>query len=87
MNRFEKWLFERLARRMVRQGFDHQRNITALYRVVDEAATKEFYEDNRPTLHSFLRECHTSSLEDTWSESYANSVFAKSCYPQAEVSE
>lgn len=62
MTRFEQWYIKRILKREVRQGFDHQRNITNLYTLIREAAENEFYEDNIPTLNSALREWFEDSL-------------------------
>lgn len=53
----------RIIRREVRQGHDHDRRITNLYRMVRKAAREEFYEDNDPTLNQFLTECFEASLK------------------------
>jgi len=66
MNRFEKWLLRKLCTRLVIQGPDHRRFITDYYRVMAEAATNEFNEDNKYTLHDFLSECNNDSLQETW---------------------
>ena len=58
----EKWLLRRLCSRLVIQGPQHKRNITEYYKAMAEAARKEFSEDNKITLDSFLAECHQDSL-------------------------
>jgi len=64
MNKFEKWLLKRLAQRLVVQGYGHGANITEYYRVINDAARREFNEDNKPTLDSLLSDCHRDSLVD-----------------------
>jgi len=56
MNRFERWFMRRVIVHEVRQGFDHDKRIIALYQMVRDACEQEFYEDNMPTLNSFLAE-------------------------------
>ena len=64
MNWFERWFLKRLCKKLVIQGPAHRRNIIEYYSIMQEAAKKEFYEDNKPTLDSFLEECHKESLGD-----------------------
>ncbi len=40
----------------VTQGYEHARNIEALYALIREACEEEFTEDNAPTMDAFLRE-------------------------------
>ncbi len=58
LNRFERWMLERLIAKVVRQECRHKENITALYQAVYDRARYSFYEDNKPTLDSFLDECY-----------------------------
>lgn len=58
LTKFERYILKRICRRLVRQGWYHKRRITEYYKIMREAAQAEFTEDNRPTLNSFLRECH-----------------------------
>lgn len=37
MNRIESWLFKRILRKQVTQGFDHARRITNMYAMVRRA--------------------------------------------------
>ena len=62
MTRFEKWFIKRIFEREVQQGYDHDKKIMNLYRMVHRAALKEFREDNKPTLDDFLREQFEKSL-------------------------
>ncbi len=57
MTKFEKWLLKRIFRRIVIQSSMHRRNITEVYRLLHKAASKQFNEDNKPTLDGFLYEC------------------------------
>lgn len=61
MNWLEKQILKKIARKLVKQGPRHSDNITEYYRVMQEAATKEFYEDNWYTLKDFLQECHSQA--------------------------
>lgn len=56
MTWFEKWFLHRVFRKEVRQGFDHSRHISELYALIREAAEREFFEDNAPTLDASLLE-------------------------------
>ena len=62
MNRLELWFVRHLINREVIQGA-HRRRIIRLYSLITEAARNEFKEDNKPTLDSFLEECHKASLD------------------------
>ncbi len=62
ITRFERWLLKSLTRRLVVQGPAHQDNITDYYRIMNDAARREFNEDNKPTLDDFLMECQEQSL-------------------------
>lgn len=64
MNRFEEWFMNRIIQREVRQGFDHQRKITDLYKMIRVACEREFYEDNTVTMNSNLREWFEKSLRN-----------------------
>jgi hypothetical protein len=57
MTRFTRWLLTIICRRLVVQGPDHKDNIIEYYRIMRDAASDEFREDNEPTLYSFLSEC------------------------------
>lgn len=61
MNRINQWLFRRIVAREVLQGFDHGNKITNLYREIRIAVTREFNEDNAPTLGFFLDDCYASA--------------------------
>jgi len=54
-----KWI----AKKIVIQSCDHKNNIVIYYRIIADAARKEFREDNKVTLDSFLSECHSGSLK------------------------
>lgn len=57
-------LTKNYIRDTVSQG-GHEDRIIALYKMIYEAAKKEFSEDNKPTLDLFLRECFESSMKQT----------------------
>jgi len=61
MNRLELWILRRVAKKVVIQG-DHMRKITQFYGVLIEAAKEEFTEDSKPTLSSFLKDCHRQAI-------------------------
>jgi hypothetical protein len=65
MNRFERWFMKRIIRREVRQGFDHQERITAMYRMIRVACENEFYEDNVTSQNAYLTEWFEKSLRKT----------------------
>jgi hypothetical protein len=50
-------ILKNICKRIVKQGPLHQARITAYYKIMREAAEKEFTEDNKPTLDAFLQEC------------------------------
>jgi len=62
MNKFEEWMMKRIIKREVRQGYDHRKNITNLYKMVRVACEHEFTEDNTVTLNSYLTEWFEDSL-------------------------
>ena len=56
MTKFDRWFLKRLCRKIVKQG-RHSQRITEYYRIIMEAARKEFTEDTSPSLNSFMLEC------------------------------
>lgn len=52
-----------IANEIVIQSREHRQNIIDYYKIINEAAKKEFTEDNKPTLDSFLKACYENSLE------------------------
>lgn len=56
LGRIESWVFKRILRKQVTQGYDHDKRISNIYAMVREACEQEFYEDNAPTLDANLRE-------------------------------
>ena len=63
LTRTTDFLLRRICQKLVRQGPFHQARITAYYRIMHEAARKEFTEDNVPTLNGFLQECHEAATK------------------------
>ena len=63
MTKFEMWFLKRVIRKQVIQSEHHDRRITNLYTMIVDAARKEFYEDNKPTLDDFLKELHQKALD------------------------
>ena len=64
MNKFERWIMNRIIRKEVIQGFDHDERIINMYRMIRIACENEFTEDNVYTRNAYLRECHEASLEE-----------------------
>lgn len=65
MNKIERWFAQRIIRREVQQGFDHNGQITELYRMIRMACENEFYEDSPTTQNAYLREWFENSLRKT----------------------
>lgn len=62
MNKFQRWLLQRIARTVVVQG-NHKNRIIEFYKILMDAAQNEFTEDNKLTLDDFLEDCHTRALK------------------------
>ena len=60
MTKFQKWVFTAIVRRQVTQG-NHKAQILEMYMLIREACEREFFEDNTPTLDSFLKELFDES--------------------------
>lgn len=56
MTRFQKWMLRGILREVVRQDGYQEQKITQLYAQIREAVEQEYYEDNKPTIDSFLTE-------------------------------
>jgi len=54
---FQRWILGKIFRKIVTQGPDHMDNIRDVYSLLRESAEEEFYEDNAPTLDSFMFDC------------------------------
>ena len=63
ITKFQYRVLAWIAKKLVIQSHEHQRNITIYYRIINDAARDQFREDNKPTLDDFLEECHRDSLE------------------------
>lgn len=63
MNLYHRYILVRAAKAAVVQG-DHKRRIIDFYSILVDAARREFTEDNKVTLDSFLRECHQEALNE-----------------------
>ncbi len=63
MSPFTLWLFRKLVRDNITQGPHHQSNLEQMYRIIQEEAQREFYEDNAPTLNGFLDDCYVAGRE------------------------
>jgi hypothetical protein len=66
ITKLQIWLLRRICRALVRQGPLHARNIEAYYQIMQEAAHREFSEDNWHTLNHFLTECHQKAAMSTF---------------------
>ena len=53
-----KWI----ATKIVIQSCQHKKNIIMYYKILGDAARKEFTEDNKITLDSFLSDCFNTSI-------------------------
>lgn len=63
MTNFQIKILKWIAKKIVIQSSYHQNNIIQYYKIIAEAATNEFREDNKITMDSFLIECHERSLK------------------------
>jgi len=61
MGWFTRYILCRICRKLVQQGPEHEWRITEYYRIMHEAAKKEFTDETDPSLNAFLSECHTNS--------------------------
>ena len=67
MNTIERWFLKRIIKKEVTQGYDHQKNITNLYRMIREEVQEEFIEDNVPTINCVLAECfNETQIPTAW---------------------
>jgi len=64
MTGFDRYVLRLICKKLVVQGSTHESNIVEYYRIMKEVAKQEFTEDNKPTLDSFLAECHQKSLKE-----------------------
>ena len=64
MTCFQKCLLKWIAKKIVIQSHLHKANIINYYHILNEAVREQFNEDNKPTLESFLKECHEESLKE-----------------------
>ena len=66
LTKFERWMLRRIFRRAMAQSPAHPNNIRDIYSLVREAARKEFYEDNDPTLNLFLQEQFAAAQQEVF---------------------
>lgn len=64
MTDLERYFLERLFRKQVKQGIDHNVRIRELYTMIRLAAEEEFTEDNIDTLNEFLTRQFNNSLRE-----------------------
>ncbi len=57
LDKKDRRALQTICQKLVKQGHLHKARITAYYKIMREAAEKEFKEDNKPTLEAFLQEC------------------------------
>ena len=62
ITKLQKCVLHCVARKIVRQSFDHKNNIITYYKIIADVAKKEFTEESKQSLNSFLIECHKCSL-------------------------
>lgn len=63
MTKLKEWFLKRIIEKQVIQGYDHDKKIINLYRMIYNACREEFYEDNTVTLNLFLTECFEKSCD------------------------
>jgi hypothetical protein len=63
ISKFGIFALERIAQHVVIQG-DHRKRIIHYFRILIEAARKQFTEDNKLSLDSFLMECFEEALRE-----------------------
>jgi len=63
ISKIKSWILSKICDRLVEQGPNHKGLITQYYKIMAKEARKEFREDNKLSLDSFLRECFEKSLE------------------------
>lgn len=56
ITKFERWMLKKIFSRIMQQGPHHMQNIQEVYRLVDQAAKKQFNEDNDATRLEYLTE-------------------------------
>jgi hypothetical protein len=61
MNWFTRMILSKICRSFVIQGPEHKAKIIAYYDVMRNAAEKEFREENKISLDTFLSECHSEA--------------------------
>jgi hypothetical protein len=64
MNKLEKWILQKIFRKLMKQSCWHRLNIISIYCVLRQVAGKEFREDNYSTINFFLRECFDQANRD-----------------------
>ena len=62
MNRIDKWLLNRIARKAVIQGH-HRYEMELFFEAIVDAARNEFTEDNKATLDSFIHDRFQVAIE------------------------
>jgi len=61
MKKIQLFLLRYICKKLVVQGYQHEKNIINYYKIMRECAKEEFYEDSKSTLDSFLQECFDKS--------------------------
>lgn len=60
----ERKSLRKIAKRVIIQSPSHTENIVEYYKIIVEAARKEFFEDNEVTLYKFLLELFQKAFID-----------------------
>ena len=63
LTKLQVFILTRICKTLVIQGPSHELNIIEYYKIINEAARKEFTEDSKVTLDTFLADCHARSLK------------------------
>jgi len=56
ITKFERWMLKKIFSRIMQQSPHHMQNIQEVYRLVDQAAKKQFNEDNDAERRAYLTE-------------------------------
>ena len=62
LNRFEKWMFKRIIKKLVKQG-NHRRNVTEAIGLLAREFKLVFTEDTPPSQNAFLQGCLDDALK------------------------
>lgn len=54
---FQKFILQKIFKKLVRQSWDHENNIVEIFKILREAVDEEFTEDNDITRDYFIADC------------------------------